>query len=132
MWRSGIVAVAVSLVVVGCGDSGDGADPARFCEQHDRHTENDPFRAFGDTATASEIEEAFAALVERVDALADVAPDEVEGAARDLAESVTVMDEEMAEAGYAPDGLDARAYRDAQVAYAEASDRLLRHLDAEC
>lgn len=130
MWRLGLVTVAV--VLAACGRDGETADPATFCERLDRLTENDPFRAFGDTANPGEIEEGFRALVERADELVEVAPDEGRGAAQDFADSASTMQSAMADAGFAPDGLDTRTYRDAQLAYTEASGRLLRYLDTEC
>ena len=38
----------------------------------------------------------------------------------------------MAGAGYVGSQVDARAYRDEQLAYSDAADRLLRYLDTEC
>lgn len=127
------VVLAVALASAGCGgDGGDGSDPAAFCERLDRLTRNDPFLAFGDTATAAEIEQAFTALADRADELVDVAPPEARGAALDLADAVDEMASLMNAAGFDGTAVDARAYRDAQVSYAGASDRLLRYLDAEC
>ena len=124
--------LAVALVLAGCGDDGPGADPEAFCLRLDRLTGNDPFLAFGDTATPAEIEEGFAALVARADELAEVAPEEVRSAAETYAEAAAGMDELMADAGYDAAGLDARAYRDEQERYTEAADRLLRYLETEC
>lgn len=126
-----LAVLVVALLVSACGDD-EHADPELFCERLGRLTENDPFLAFGDTATPSEIAEAFDALVERADELAEVAPDEIRPAAEDYAEATTAMDELMADAAYDGARLDNRAYRDQQEAYAEASDRLLNHLEAEC
>jgi hypothetical protein len=125
-----VVLVAV-LLLAACNDE-PSADAGLFCDRLGRLTENDPFLAFGDTATPSEIAEAFDALVERADELAEVAPDDIRPAAEDYAEAATAMDDLMAEAGYDGARLDDRAYRDQQEAYAEASDRLLNHLEAEC
>ena len=121
----------VALLLSACTEE-PSADPDLFCDRLGRLTENDPFLAFGDTAKPSEIAEAFEALVERADELADVAPEEVRPAAEDYAEAVTDMDELMADAGYDGARLDARAYRDEQEAYTEAGDRLLRYLESEC
>lgn len=126
------VVLAVVLVAACGGDGGDRSDPAAFCDRLDRLTENDPFLAFGDTATAAQIEQAFAALVDRADELVDVAPSEARGAARDLADAVDEMASLMDDAAYDGTAVDARAYRNAQIGYAEAADRLLRYLDAEC
>jgi hypothetical protein len=121
------------MTAAACGGRGDdGGDPAAFCDRLDRLTRNDPFLAFGDTATPAEIEQAFAALVDRADELVDVAPPEARGAARDLAEATDEMESLMDAAGFEGGDLDARAYREAQVTYTEASDRLLRFLDTEC
>ena len=133
MRRPRSLVLALVLTAAACGGSGDeGGDPAAFCDRLDRLTRNDPFLAFGDTATPAEIEQAFAALVDRAGELVDVAPPEARGAARDLADAVDEMESSMDAAGFDGGALDARAYREAQVAYVEASDRLLRYLDAEC
>jgi len=70
--------------------------------------------------------------VERANELADVAPEEARPAARTYADATTAMDDLMADAGYDGARLDARAYRDEQVTYSEAAERLLNYLDAEC
>ena len=126
------VAVAVLLVLSACGDDGASADPEAFCRRLDRHTTNDPFLAFGATASAEEVEQGFEALVLRADELVDVAPDEVRPAAQAYRDAAAAMDELMAAAGYEPTRLDARAYRDEEEAYTEAADRLIRHLESEC
>jgi hypothetical protein len=126
--------LAVVLVVTGCGDDGgpsDG-DPAAFCARLDRLTNNDPFRAFGDRATTAEIEQAFTALVARASEIVDVAPPEARGAAGDYADAARELDDLMAGAAYDGNAIDARAYRDQQVAYAAAAARLERHLESEC
>jgi hypothetical protein len=122
----------LAVAVVGCGDDGPRADPELFCQRLDRLTTNDPFLAFGDTATPAEIEEAFAALVLRAEELLDVAPEEVRPAAERYAEAVDAMQALMDDAGYDGARLDATAYRDEQEAYTEAGDRLLRYLESEC
>ena len=123
--------LAVALLLAACTDE-PSADSERFCDRLGRLTENDPFLAFGDTATPPEIAEAFEALVERTGELTEVAPEDVRPAAEDYAEAVTEMDALMADAGYDGARLDARAYRDAQEAYTGAGDRLLRYLESEC
>jgi hypothetical protein len=127
-----VAVLVVALVVSACSGDEPNADPERFCARLGRLTENDPFLAFGDTATPSEIAEGFGALVDRADELAEVAPEAIRPAAEDYAAAATAMDELMADAGYDGARLDARAYRDQQQRYAEAADRLLNHLDAEC
>ena len=127
-----LVTLAATLLLVACGGDGDEADPALFCQRLDRLTENDPFRAFGDTASAAEIEEGFDALVARAEELVAVAPDDARPAARAFAEGASTMRDVLDEAGFDPSTLDTRAYRDAQLIYTEASDRLLRYLDTEC
>jgi hypothetical protein len=122
----------VVALLAGCRDDGPEPDRAAFCERLGRLTENDPFLAFGDTATAAEIEEGFEALVARADELATVAPDEVRPAAEAYATSARAMDELMDDAGYVGGRVDARAYRYEQEAYTEAADRLLRYLEVEC
>ncbi len=131
MQRVGILAAAL-LLAVGCGSDSGEADPAEFCDRLDRLTENDPFLAFGDTATPDEIQQAFGALVDRAEELLEVAPTEAQAAARDYAESATSLDALMAGAGYDGTAVDARAYRTQQLAYADASRLLLRYLDSEC
>lgn len=126
------VAVAVLLALSACGDDGPSADPEVFCQRLDHLATNDPFLAFGAAASPEEIEQGFEALVLRADELVDVAPDEVRPAAQTYRDAAAAMDELMAAAGYAPTRLDARAYRDEEVAYTEAADRLLRHLETEC
>jgi hypothetical protein len=117
--------------LTGCGDdSGDG-DPAAFCQRLDRLTENDPFQAFGDTATKTEMQEAFTALKARADELVEVAPAAAQAAATDYRDAVLGLDELLAGAGYGTD-VDVRAYREQQTAYVEAAQRLERYLTAEC
>jgi hypothetical protein len=125
------MAMLLAVPLSACHDDPE-ADPKVFCDRLGRLTENDPFLAFGDTATPEEIAEAFKALVERAGELADAAPDEIRPAAEDYADATTAMDDLMAEAGYDGARLDARAYRDQQQRYTEASKRLLAYLDAEC
>ena len=126
--------LAVALLLLGaCGGDGDDAgDAAAFCNRLDRLSRNDPFLAFGDQATADEIEVAFEALIERADELVEVAPPEPRAAARELAESARALDEVLAEADYDGTKADARTYREHQVAYTEAAQRLERYLEAEC
>lgn len=133
MRRLARLGVAGLLVVAACGarDAGNG-DQALFCERLDRLTRNDPFLAFGDTASADDIEVAFGALMERADELLDVAPPEARAAARDYAEAAEALDALLASAAYLPTGVDTRAYRNQQVAYVEAAQRLERYLTAEC
>lgn len=121
-------------LLAGCGSEGDGSDGDQvgFCRQLDRLSQNDPFLALGDTATAAEVEQAFAALVTRSDELVTLAPPDVRGAAADFHESAAALDSLLEDSGYLPAGVDARAYRDQQLQYAEASRLLLRYLEAEC
>jgi hypothetical protein len=129
--RTVVAAVAVAALL-GCGDGGPTADPEAFCLRLDRLTTNDPFLAFGDTATPTEIEQGFEALVTRADELLEVAPEDVRPAARRYRDAAVAMDELMAEAGYDGARLDARAYREEEVTYTEAADLLIRYLEVEC
>lgn len=126
-------ATGLLLVVAGCGsaDAGDG-DQALFCERLDRLTRNDPFLAFGNRASAEDIEVAFAALIDRADELLEVAPPEARAAARDYAEAADGLDALLAAGDYQPNGVDTRAYRAQQIDYVEAAQRLERYLTAEC
>jgi hypothetical protein len=127
-----ILTVTVLTGAAACGGgSGDG-DQTLFCERLDRLTRNDPFHAFGDRASAADIEVAFGALVDRADELVDVAPPEARPAARDYADAAHALDSLLAGTGYEPTGVDTRAYRNEQVAYTEAAQRLERYLTAEC
>ena len=135
MRRVWVVCLAAALAACGGGGSGGGdgdGDQAAFCDRLDRLTRNDPFLVFGDAATADEIEVAFEALVERAAELLDVAPPEARAAARDYAESAEALDALLAAAGYDGAAVDARAYREQQVTYAEAAARLERYLTSEC
>lgn len=132
MRRLLLMGMVALLLACSGGDGGGSADPAAFCARLDRLTSNDPFAAFGDTASAAEIEQAFGALVDRSAELVDVAPEEARSAARQYAAAAESLDALMAAAGYVGSQVDQRAYRDEQLAYAEAADRLLRYLDAEC
>jgi hypothetical protein len=126
-------ALLVALSVAACGGDGDpDADRAEFCEQLDRLTRNDPFRAFGETASSADIEVAFGALVERSAELLELAPAEARGAAREYATSAEALHRLLAEVDFDGARVDARAYRAEQVTYAEAARRLERYLTAEC
>lgn len=128
-----VALVLAAAVLGGCGDSGGGdGDAARFCQRLDRLTANDPFRAFGDTASAADVEAAFAALLERADALLEVAPPEARPAARDYVEAAAALDSLLAGVGYSGLDVDARAYQEEQLAYVEAARRLERYLESEC
>lgn len=126
------LSIAAALLV-GCGDEspGDG-DAAQFCERLDRLTSNDPFAAFGDTASAADIEAAFAALIARADELVEVAPPDVRAAAGDYADAARALDDMLAGAGYRPEVADPAAYRDEQTTYTEAAARLERYLESQC
>lgn len=126
-----LASVAPLAACGGDGRSADG-DPVRFCELLDRLTSNDPFLAFGDTATADEIAVAFGALVDRAAELVDVAPPAARAAATDYAEAAAALDALLADAAYVGANVDAAAYRDHQAAYAEAAQRLERYLKGEC
>ncbi len=129
-----MVALVLLCALLGaCGDRDDGAgDAARFCLRLDRLTANDPFQAFGDTASPAEIETAFAALHERADGLVEVAPPAARPAARDYADAAAALDSLLAGAAYVGAEVDVRSYQDAQLAYAEAARRLERYLESEC
>jgi len=124
------VVVGGAVLASGCGNDDD-ADPAAFCERLERLTENDPFAAFGDTASEAEMEAAFAALTERAEELVEVAPDDAEAAATDYRDAAVALDELLAGAGYGID-VDVREYREQQLAYTEAAQRLERYLTTGC
>ena len=133
MRRLAVLVLASATALAGCGGgSASDGDQARFCERLDRLTRNDPFLAFGDTASPEDIEVAFAALIARADALVEVAPAAARPAARDYAAAAKALDSLLAGAAYRGAQVDAAAYRDEQLAYAEASQRLERYLDSEC
>jgi hypothetical protein len=120
------------MVAVGCGsDDGDG-DETLFCDRLDRLTRNDPFRAFGESASASDIQVAFGALLDRADELVESAPPEARPAALDYQDAAEALDSLLAGAAYVGSQVDARAYHQQQVAYTEAAQRLERYLSAEC
>lgn len=128
-----LFSVTVLIGAAACGDDGSGdGDQALFCERLDRLTRNDPFQGFGERASAADIEVAFGALVARADELVEVAPPEVRPAARDYAEAAHALDSLLAGTAYEPTGVDTRTYRNEQVAYTEAAQRLQRYLTAEC
>ena len=126
--------VAAGAALAGCGGDGGSAegDPTRFCELLDRLTANDPFLAFGDTASADEIEVAFGALIDRAEELVDAAPPAVHAAATDYADAATALDSLLADAAYIGADVDTAAYAHEQTAYAEAAQRLVRYLEGEC
>ncbi|MGH9274748.1 MAG: hypothetical protein ACRDZU_08890 [Acidimicrobiales bacterium] len=128
------VLVPVASALAACGGDGDSADgdPVRFCELLDRLTANDPFLAFGDTASADEIEVAFGALIDRADELVDVAPPAAHAAATDYADAAAALDALLADAAYVGADVDAAAYRHEQTAYVAAAQRLERYLEGEC
>ena len=134
MRRPLVLALAAVLLLAGCGDDGpsERERAAAFCDQLERLTASDPFAAFGQRATAAEIEAAFDALLEGADALLDTAPDEARAAARDYAEAADALDALLAGAAYDGSGVDVRAYRDEQLRYVDAAARLERHLASEC
>jgi len=127
-----LAAVALAALPACGGRQHASGDKALFCARLDRLTRNDPFLGFGDTASADDIEVAFGALVDRSDELVDVAPPEARPAARDYADAAKALNALLADASYLPKGVDTRAYRDEQIAYVEASQRLERYLRAEC
>lgn len=128
MRRTWLALLVLPLALGACGDDPP-ADERAFCTRLERLAENDPFRVFGERATAAEIQTAFAALVARARELVADAPDEVRGAARDYADAAEGLDDLMAAAAYQGDQVDARAYREQQVRYTAAAARLERHLD---
>ena len=131
--RLAVLLAVVALAAGACGDDGDGdGDRELFCARLDRLARNDPFRAIGDTASSAEVEEAFQALLARADELVDVAPPELRPAARDYAEAADALESLLADVGYDPFEVDARAYRAQQVTYFEAAQRLERYLDTGC
>jgi hypothetical protein len=132
---------ALALVVIlsaagglaGCGGDGSGeGDQAQFCERLDRLTGNDPFQAFGDTASPADIEAAFQALTARAGELVDVAPEAARGAAHDYADAAEALDGLLDDAGYVGADVDVAAYQEQQRAYVEAARRLERYLSSEC
>lgn len=128
-----LVALAVGIVALGgCGSGSDAGDPVAFCERLERLTRNDPFLAFGDTASAADIEAAFEALVARARELRETAPPDVRPAARDYEEATVALDSLLAGAAFDPTQVDPRTYRNEQLAYVEAAQRLERYLTAEC
>lgn len=132
MRRLAALSLAVALLA-GCGDDGPGeGDAALFCQRLDRLTSNDPFAAFGDTASAQDMETAFAALIARADELVDVAPPDVRAAAGDYADAARALDAMLANAGYLPDVAEPGTYQDQQRAYTEAAARLERYLESQC
>ncbi len=134
MRRLLVLLVGAAALGAGCADDGpsDEERSAAFCERLDRLTTNDPFAAFGDRATAAEVEAAFEALVARADELLDTAPEEVRAAARDYAEAAHGLDSLLAGAAYQGAAVDVREYRDEQLRYVEAATRLERYLTSEC
>jgi hypothetical protein len=127
-----LAVLGVVALLAACGDDAPEADQATFCRRLDRLTGNDPFLAFGETATTDEIEEGFQALVARADELVEVAPEEVQPAAGAYRDAAVAMDELMADAGYDGARLDVRAYHEEEETYVEAGARLLRYLESEC
>lgn len=127
----GVAALMVLGTACSAGHDDEGDQPL-FCQRLDRLTRNDPFLGFGDVASADDIEVAFAALTRRADELVDVAPPEARAAARDYAEAAAGLDALLTQADYDPSQVDVRAYRNEQVSYAQAADRLERYLKAEC
>ena len=132
--RLPVLLLVVALVPVGCGDDGpsDEERAATFCTRLERLTENDPFAAFGDRATATEIRAAFQALVARSRELAEAAPDEARADAREYAEAAEALDSILAGAAYDGTQVDQRAYREEQTTYVQAATRLERYLESEC
>ena len=126
--------LVVALVLAGCGDDGPSDDEraATFCSRLERLTENDPFAAFGDRATAAQVETAFRALVDRARELVDTAPEEAEANAREYADAAEGLDSILAGAAYDGSQVDQRAYREEQTEYLQAATRLERYLESEC
>ena len=125
--------VLAGLALAGSGGDGPGdGDAARFCERLERLAGNDPFLAFGETASPDDIETAFGALIDRAEALVEVAPRAARAAALEYAEAAAALDSLLAGAAYVGADVDAAAYGRQQVAYADAARRLERYLEGEC
>ena len=120
--RAGVflaAAVVLSLPVGGCGDEADG-DLASFCAAVDRLSADDPFEGL-DVASPQEMRAAFDELRRGVDAIADAAPDDLEGRANRYLDAVDDLIDQLRGAGFDPRQLDTLRYRTATSDYEEAA-----------
>lgn len=118
-----IVAAAVGTgVVIGAcsdGDSG-GGDLAAFCASVTDLADNDPFADL-DLASPEEMRAAFDDLRSGVDAIADDAPEDLEGRADRYLATVDELVDQLRGAGFDPRQLDTLRYRTAAADYEEAA-----------
>lgn len=131
-----MVVALVGLVLTGCADDGGGGgggggDPAAFCAAFDDLREGDPF---ADLAVASpgEMRDAFAALADGAERIADAAPPDAGLQARRYADAVEALRDELAGGGYDLTQVDHGRYRDGVEAYGRAATSLANAARARC
>lgn len=123
--------LALAALLVGCGDDDGSGDPAAFCAAVDELRSNDPFAELA-VASPGEMRDAFAALAEGAQRIADAAPEPARVQARRYAERIDVLRDELAGAGYDPRQVDVQRYADAVDDYREAATSLGNAADATC
>lgn len=131
--RFGAVAlVAVGALALGaCGDDGGDGDLVAFCDAVAGLREADPFAEL-EVARPAEMREAFEALADGADRIADAAPGDADIQADRYRDAVDALRDELAGGGFDPRRVDARRYARAADDYAAAADSLDNAADARC
>jgi len=118
------------VLLAGCGGDDEG-DPAAFCRAVEELREGDPF---ADLAVASpgEMRDAFTALAEGAERIAEAAPPDAEVQADRYVDAIEVLRDELAGAGYDLRRLDTQRYGEGVEAYTEAATSLGNAARARC
>jgi len=128
--RAAAAALAACTLLAACGGD-DGGDRVAFCEAFAELRDDDPF---ADLAVASpgEMRDAFAALADGAERMADEAPAEAGVQADRYADAVEGLRDELAGGGYDLTQIDTRRYRDGVEVYGDAATSLANAARSIC